>query len=105
MSTNYLAQSMTVGGQSIQGPLVGINKVGDLISKLLTLLIPLGGIILLIVVIWGGYDYMMSRGTPEKVKTAQAKITYGIIGFVLLAVSFLLIKVIQIIFGLDTGIF
>ncbi len=96
---------MTVGGQAIQGPLVGINKVGDLVSKLLEFLIPLGGITLLIVIIWGGYDYMMSRGTPEKIKGAQAKITAGVIGFVLLAVAFLLVKLIEKIFGLDTGIF
>ncbi|MBI3366386.1 hypothetical protein HY041_02030, partial [Candidatus Roizmanbacteria bacterium] len=92
---------MTLGGQAIQGPLVGINKVGDLVSKVLEFLIPLGGIALLIVIIWGGYDFMMSRGTPEKLKSAQAKITAGIIGFVLLAVSFLLIKLIEKIFGLE----
>lgn len=105
MSTNYLAQSMTVGGQAIQGPLVGINSVGDLVTKGLEFLIPLGGITLLLVIIWGGYDFIISRGSPEKIKGAQAKITAGVIGFVLLAVAFLLVKLIEKIFGLDTGIF
>lgn len=102
---HYLAQSMTVGGQTIEGPLQGINNVGDLITKIMEFLIPMGGIILLVVIIWGGYDFMMSQGTPEKLKSAQAKITAGIIGFVLLAVSFLLVKLVQVIFGLNTGIF
>lgn len=102
---HYLAQSMTVGGQTITGPLQGINNVGDLITKIMEFLIPMAGIILLIVIIWGGYDFMMSQGTPEKLKGAQAKITTGIIGFVLLAVSFLLVKLVQVIFGLNTGIF
>lgn len=105
MSTNYLAQSMTVGGQAIQGPLVGINKVGDLVSKLLEFLIPFGGVLFLLVFIWGGIDIIMSQGSPEKWKNARLKITYAIVGFVLLAVAFLLIKLIETIFGLNTGIF
>lgn len=105
MTSQYIAQNLSIGGQAIQGPLVGINKVGDLVSKLLEFLIPLGGIALLIVIIWGGYDFIISRGTPEKIKSAQAKITAGVIGFVLLTISFLLIKLIEKIFGLDTGIF
>lgn len=96
---------MTVGGQAIQGPLVGINTVGDVVTKIMEFLIPLAGIILVVVIIWGGYDFMMSQGQPEKLKGAQAKITTGIIGIVLLAVSFLLVKLVQLVFGLNTGIF
>lgn len=105
MATRYFVQNLTIGGQAVQGPLVGINTVGDLINKLLAFLIPLAGIILLLVIISGGYDVIMSQGTPEKLKTAQGKITAGIIGFVLLAFAFLLIKLIERIFGLSTGIF
>lgn len=99
-----LAQSINVGGQSIEGPLEGINTVGDLINTLMKFLIPLAGIILLLVLIWGGYDFMMSGGNPEKVKSAQAKITTGIIGFVLLVLAYLIVRIISFIFGLQTGI-
>jgi len=67
-------------------------------------LIPLAGIILLMVMIWGGYDYMMSRGQPEKIKSAQAKITTGIIGFALLVFSYIIAKLVATIFGLGQGI-
>lgn len=105
MSTDYLAQNLSIGGQAIQGPLQGINSVGDIISKLLTFLIPFGGIIFLLVFIWGGYDIITSQGSPEKWKTARLKITYGIVGFTLLAVAFLLVRLIETIFGLNTRIF
>lgn len=101
---NYLAQSLNVGGQTIEGPLQGITTIGDIINKLLLIAIPLAGIILLLVLIWGGYDFMMSQGNAEKVKGAQAKITTGIIGFVLLIFSYLIVKLIEKIFGLETGI-
>lgn len=105
MNVHYLTQNLSIGGQAIEGPLKGINTVGDLMSKLLEFLIPFGGIVLLLVIIWGGYDIITSQGSPEKWKTARLKITYGIVGFILLAVAFLLVKLIERIFGLNTGIF
>lgn len=99
------AQTVNFSGTEIQGPLdPKIQKLGDLISRLLSFIIPLSGVVLLFVLIWGGYDYMMSQGNPEKVKTAQAKITTGIIGFILLISSYLVVRVIAGIFGLSTGI-
>ncbi len=101
---NFLAQQINVGNQSITGPLEGISTLSDIVNKVVALLMPLGGIILLFVIIWGGYDFMMSRGQPEKLKSAKAKITTGIIGFVLLVFSYVIAKLVATIFGIE-GIF
>jgi len=102
------AQQIDVGGQGISGPLVVGGKtdfkLADIVSEIVKFLIPLAGIILLFVMIWGGYDFMMSRGNPEKLKSAQAKITTGIIGFVLLIFSYVITKLVATIFGLGQGI-
>lgn len=100
-----LTQVIEISGQPIQGPLSSdINNLGDLINKVITtLLIPLAGIILLLVFIWAGYDFMMSQGNPDKIKSAQAKITTGIIGFILLILAFIITKILAFIFGLDTS--
>ncbi len=99
-----MAQNIVISGQTITGPLVGINNIGDLINKLMQFLIPLAAIILLLVFIWAGYDYMMSQGNPEKVKSAQAKLTTGLLGIILLAVSYMVVRFISFIFGLGGGI-
>jgi TRAP-type C4-dicarboxylate transport system permease small subunit len=65
----------------------------------------LAGIILFFVLMWGGFDYVTSQGAPDKLKTANAKITAGVIGFVLLVLSFLITRVIAYIFGLEQGLF
>lgn len=101
---NYFAQQVNIGGQTIEGPLVGITNLADVINRVIDFLIPIGGIILLFVMIWGGYDYLMSAGQPEKLKNAKGKITTGIIGFVLLVFSYIIVKLIAKIFGLDSGI-
>ncbi len=98
-----LAQTVNFSGTEIKGPLdPKIQKLGDLISRMLSFIIPLSGIVLLFVLIWGGYDYMMSQGNPEKIKSAQAKITTGLIGFFLLICSYLIVRVIAGIFGLGS---
>ena len=100
-----LVQQINIGGQSLTGPLV-INgktdfKLADVVSAVISFLIPLAGIIFLFVMIWGGYDFMMSRGQPEKIKNAQAKITAGIIGFVLLVFAYVIAKLVAGIFGIE----
>ena len=102
----FLAQSLNFGNQTIKGPLdPSVDSLGKIITKTLSFIMPMAGIILLFVLISGGYDYMMSQGNADKMKSAQAKITSGIIGFILLIVSFLIVRVIAMIFGLGSGIF
>lgn len=99
-----LVQNINISGTQIKGPLdPNIKNLGDLISRMLSFIIPLAGIVLLFVLIWGGFDYMMSQGNPEKIKSAQGKITTGIIGFFLLIGSYLIVKVIAGIFGLSSS--
>jgi len=106
MNNQYLSQSLNFGNQTIQGPLdQSVDSLGKIITKTLGFIMPLAGIVLLFVLISGGYDYMMSQGNADKIKSAQAKITSGIIGFILLIVSFLITRIIAVIFGLGGGIF
>ena len=95
---------ITINGQTITGPLVGISTLGELISKILIFLFPIAATILVFVFIWGGYDYMMSKGNPEKVKAGQAKITTGLIGFIIIVAAYMIVRVIAKIFGLGSGI-
>jgi hypothetical protein len=101
----YLAQQVRINDQIIQGPLQ-FNTLGEIISRVVNFfLIPISSVILLLVFIWAGYDFMTSEGNPEKIKSAQAKITTGIIGIVLLVLAFLIVKVVELILGIRTGIF
>lgn len=95
----------TIPPTEIQGPLEGIQTLGDLISKIMTFLIPASALVLFVVLIWGGFDYLQSQGSPEKIKGAQAKITAGFVGFALLLMSFLITRLISFIFFRATNPF
>ncbi|OGK19583.1 hypothetical protein A2866_01205 [Candidatus Roizmanbacteria bacterium RIFCSPHIGHO2_01_FULL_39_8] len=104
----YLAQHICIGTQCIDGPLPtgagGINTLSDMVNRIVQFLIPLAAVVLLLVFILAGYNYMTSQGNPEKVKSAQAKLTTGLIGFFLLMLAYVLVKVLSFIFGLGGGI-
>ncbi len=95
---------ITVSGQRICNPLVGFTNIGDIINNVVPFVISIAGIILFFVLMWGGFDYVTSQGSPEKLKGANAKITAGVIGFVLLVLSFFITRVLAYIFGVGQGI-
>lgn len=102
---NYFAQKIKIGNDTtpIEGPLEGINTLGDVVNKVVAFVLPIAAIILLLVLIWGGYDYLLSRGNPEKIKGAQAKLTSGIIGFIILVFAYVITKFLATILGLGDG--
>ncbi len=104
MNQKLLAQ-LSIGGETLQGPLdPKFQTLGDLVNALLPFVISLAGIVLFLILIWGGYDFMMSQGSAEKMKSGKAKITAGIIGFILLLSSYLITKLIAYIFNVGNGI-
>jgi len=105
MNKKFLSQNLSISGKPIQGPLQGIETIGDLINRILPFILGLAGIILLFVLILAGYDLIMSQGNAEKIKSAQAKITTGIIGLFLLIFSYLIVSLIAKIFGLSGWLF
>ena len=102
MLSPTVADKIVIGGQEIEGPLRGnFNTPASVVNVVMSkLLVPLIAVILLLVFISGGYDFMLSRGNPEKIKTAQAKLTAAIIGFVILVSAYFVTKLISQIFGL-----
>ena len=105
MKHMLLAQKINVNGVVIQGPLdESYTSLASIINNVLPFIMTLAGILLFFVLLWGGFDYVTSQGAPEKLKTANAKITAGVVGFVLLVLSFLIARIFAYIFGIGGGI-
>lgn len=106
MSHHLLAQSFKINGVNVSGPLSpGLNTLSDVINRVVTtFLIPIAAVILFVVFLWGGYDFVISQGSPEKIKSGRAKITAGIIGFILLIAAYVIAKLFAVIFGLGDNI-
>lgn len=64
------------------------------IERLFSIVLSLAGVGALGLLIYGGYNYMVSRGDPEKIKGARETITSAIIGLLFIIFSLVILQVI-----------
>jgi hypothetical protein len=79
----------------------GGSNIGDIISQFLPLLFTFAGLILLVFLIWGGLQLMLSRGDQKAAGEAKSKITSALIGFILVFFAYLIVQFIGAVFGLQ----
>lgn len=74
------------------------NELSDLepiVGKILGAVVPLAGILLFVMLVFGGYQYLSSGGNPEGVQKAKGTLTYAIIGIALFVIAWLALLLIQ----------
>lgn len=80
-----------------------ISNPGALISILLKNVYVVAGILLFVLLIFGGISVIMSagQGDPKKAAQGQKALTSAVIGFLLIFTSYWIIQIIQYITGLN----
>jgi len=79
----------------------GFTDIGSIISALLPYVYVAAGLVLLLVLISGGIGLMTSAGNPDQSKAAWGKITGGLIGFLIIFVSYFIAKIVEVLFGVS----
>jgi len=78
-----------------------LRKPGGIISRVLTFAFPLAGLILLVTVLWGGFEILSQSATQKSIDAGRQRITAGIIGFILLFSSIWIIQIVSQVFGIS----
>ena len=81
------------------------SKLGDVIDIILPYVFGASALALLIYLILGGFQYMFSKGDPKAAQSAQAKITNALIGFVIIVLAFLIVRLLGRVLGLQNTLF
>ncbi len=92
------------GGEVINNPKdfnPQFTDIGSIITQLLPIIFVLAGLVLFIFLIIGGFGLLTSGGSPEKMKASQGKITSAVIGFVIIFISYWLVRILEIVFGIS----
>ena len=116
-SSQLLAQCIQIGVSKVCGPFPeptpcsgagcptnAFATPGDVISRVMEYAFPFAGIILLFVVIVSGYQLIVSGGESAKIQAAGKRISYGLLGFGLLIVSYVIVKTLSYILGFDSPV-
>jgi hypothetical protein len=90
-------------GLSTPNPAAGISgftNIGSIITVLLPYIFYGAGIALLIYLVFGGIQLMLSQGEPKAMEGAKNKITGAVIGFVIIFVAYWLVLLIGRLLGI-----
>ena len=68
------------------------GSLGDIVSALLVYIFPLAGLILLVYLVFGGYQVMLSGGDQGKIAQGRQVITNALLGFFILFIAFWIVQ-------------
>ena len=69
-----------------------LDEIGTIVESISELILPIGGLISLVMIVYGGYMWMLSSGDPGKLKQAQGTLTWAILGLVFLTLMGTILK-------------
>lgn len=70
------------------GSIVASLSVGQLIQRFLDILLTLAGVIAILFIVIGGYQYITSRGAEDQAKAGRKTMTYAIIGLIAILLAY-----------------
>ncbi len=104
-----LAQSVDIGGYSIEGPAqnggafnLGSAKIGEIVGASLDYVFAFAGVGLLLMIIASGFAMMTSAGDPKKLEQGKHRLTNAIIGFLLVFAAFWIVQLVGTMFGWES---
>lgn len=77
---------------------------GTFLSRIITAVIVVGALAVLLFLVWGGIDWLVSEGDKEKMSSAKGKITNAVIGLVILIAVWAIWNLILQFFGLNAAL-
>lgn len=73
---------------------VGATNLGELITVILDLLLVASASIAVVFLIVGGYRYVVAHGNEEATEAAKKTITSSIVGLVIIAMSYAIVRIV-----------
>ena len=84
-----------------------VAKFGDfasILNQVIPIIVGFAGVVAFGVALYGAYMVITAAGDPEKFKAAQKVFKSAIIGVIIVILSFLAMKVLEFILGIDLPI-
>jgi hypothetical protein len=98
--TKVVISSVEVGGD-----VATIKCLEPLFRNVVSAVGALAGVALFLMLIVGGYNFLFAGGDQKKLEKAKGTLTAAVIGLVLIALAYLIIKAIATITGTDLDTF
>jgi len=80
------------------GNFTATGLVGQIISAFLPIILGIAGFVTVIIIVISGIQFVTSGGNPEAAAAARGRLTFAIIGFVIIVLAFAILQIIDKIF-------
>lgn len=87
--------------EDIASPKFSGQGIETIIIAITPIFFTISGIALLLYLLMGGFQLMTSAGNPKVVEAGRAKITNALLGFVIVFISFWIVQIVGLLFGID----
>ncbi len=85
-----------------QSPLADdLSTPRGILSQVLAYAFPLAGLILFVMLVWGGFEILSGATTKKSLDSGKQRITSAIVGFLLLFSSYWIMRVVEIVFSVN----
>ncbi len=92
---------LTVYAASFSNDPATIGDLEVVFENIVSVLLGLGGLVFFIMIVLGGIKYLTAGNDPKSVEGARKTLTYAIAGIVFVAVSFLILRFIEVFTGVN----
>jgi Type IV secretion system pilin len=72
-----------------------------IISRFFQFAFPIAGMILFVLLVWGGFSMMTGAASKKSIDSGKQIITAAIVGFLLLFISYWIAQILEAVFGID----
>jgi len=102
VTLGLIAASMVIAQETVEikNPL-GEKKLEDIIQGLINFIFGLALLVCPIFIVWGGFEIATAAGAEQKIKDGRQKITYALVGLVIIALAGAFVTVIKKILGVQ----
>lgn len=83
------------------GSQANFSNLGEILTKLLKYALPLGGIILFFMIVASGFQMLTAGSDAKAMEKGKHQLTAAFVGFILLFVSFWLVKILEYVLGIS----
>ncbi|MBP7700860.1 hypothetical protein KA111_02240 [Candidatus Woesebacteria bacterium] len=77
-----------------------LSTPGGIVTRALNFLFPLAGLILFLLISWGGFEMLISSSDSKGIEAGKNRVTAAIVGFILLFCSYWLAQIVELVFGI-----
>lgn len=73
-------------------------NLADIINKLLPYVFTLSGIVLFLLLLASGFEFLTSAGDEKKLQQAKGRITSALVGFIIIVAAYWLTQIVEFLF-------